>query len=74
MANRLKMAKIDAILHLHQQHWSIRRIAKELGVSRKAVAQHIRLLAAIVKGCQGAHRDRRHFGGSKRGHPTRGRP
>ena len=43
MANRLKMAKIDAILHLHQQHWSIRRIAKELGVSRKAVAQHIRL-------------------------------
>ena len=43
MANRLKMAKIDAILHLHQRHWSIRRIAKELGISRKAVARHIRL-------------------------------
>jgi transposase len=43
MANRLKMAKIDSILHLHQQHWSIRRIAKELGISRKAVARHIRL-------------------------------
>jgi transposase len=43
MANRLKMAKIDAILHLHQQHWSIRRIARELGISRKAVTRHIRL-------------------------------
>jgi transposase len=43
MANRLKMAKIDAVLHLHKQHWSIRRIAKELGISRKAVARHIRL-------------------------------
>jgi IS30 family transposase len=43
MANRLKMAKIDAILHLHQRDWSIRRIAKELGISRKAVARHIRL-------------------------------
>jgi transposase len=43
MANRLKMAKIDAVLHLHQQNWSIRRIAKELGISRKAVARHIRL-------------------------------
>jgi hypothetical protein len=52
MANRLKMAKIDAVLRLHQQHWSIRRIAKELGISRKAVVRHIRLGQAIVKGCQ----------------------
>jgi transposase len=43
MANRLKMAKIDAVLHLHKLHWSIRRIAKELGISRKAVARQIRL-------------------------------
>jgi len=43
MANRLKMAKIDSVVHLHQQKWSIRRIAKELGISRKAVARHIRL-------------------------------
>jgi len=43
MANRLKMARIDAILQLHEQHWSIRRIARELGVSRKAVARHIRI-------------------------------
>ena len=49
MANRLKMAKIDAILHLHQRHWSIRRIAKELGISRKAVSRHIRLGQASSK-------------------------
>lgn len=43
MANRLKMAKIDSVLHLYQQKWSIRRIARELGISRKAVTRHIRL-------------------------------
>jgi transposase len=43
MANRLKMAKIDAILSLHQRKWSIRRIAKELGVHRDTVARQIRL-------------------------------
>ena len=52
MANQLKMAKIDAILALHQRQWSIRRIAKELGISRKAVARHIRLGTTRVKGCQ----------------------
>jgi hypothetical protein len=52
MANRLKMANIDAILHLHRQHWSIRRIAKELGICRKAVARHIRLGQQGGKGCQ----------------------
>jgi transposase len=41
MANRLKMAKIDAILALHQRQWSIRRIAKELRVHRDTVARHI---------------------------------
>ena len=52
MANQLKMAKIDAILALDRRQWSIRRIAKELGISRKAVARHIRLGATGVKGCQ----------------------
>src|SRR5437868_2187451 len=42
MANELNMAKIDAILALHQRHWSIRRIAKELGITRASVARHIR--------------------------------
>src|SRR5580765_7511535 len=41
MANQLKMAKIDAILSLHQRQWSIRRIAKELGLHRDTVARHI---------------------------------
>lgn len=42
MANRLKMAKIDAIVVLHQRKWSIRRISKELGIHRDTVARHIR--------------------------------
>lgn len=43
MANLLSMATIDAILALHQRHWSIRRIAKELGLHRDTVARHIHL-------------------------------
>ena len=42
MANRLKMAKIDAILHFHEQKWPKRRIARELGVHRDPVARVIR--------------------------------
>jgi len=34
MVNQLKMATIDAILNLYQRHWSIRRIARELGIHR----------------------------------------
>jgi transposase len=49
MANHLKMAEIDAILLLHQRNWSIRRIAKELGVHRDTVARHIRERAAPSK-------------------------
>ena len=32
MANRLKVANVHAVLTLHQQGWSNRRIARELGV------------------------------------------
>lgn len=49
MANRLKMAKRDAILTLHQRHWSIRRIAKELGIHRDTVARHIQQIEAGAK-------------------------
>jgi transposase len=49
MANQLKMAKIDAILALHQRNWSIRRIAKELGLHRYTVARHIQLAQATPK-------------------------
>jgi IS30 family transposase len=34
MANLLSMATINAILTLRQRNWSIRRIAKELGLHR----------------------------------------
>jgi transposase len=43
MSNLLKMAKIDAILSLYQRNWSIRRIAKELGIHRDTVARKIQL-------------------------------
>jgi transposase len=43
MANLLKMATIDAILSLYQRNWSIRRIARELGIHRDTVARQIRL-------------------------------
>ena len=41
MANRLKMANIDTILSLHQRKWSIRRMAKELGIHRDTVTVHM---------------------------------
>jgi transposase len=41
MANQLKMAQSEAILSLHQRGWSIRRIARELGIHRETVARHI---------------------------------
>jgi transposase len=42
MANLLKMAMIETIVRLHQQGWSNRRIAKELGIDRDAVSRHVR--------------------------------
>jgi transposase len=49
MANQLRMAKIDAILALHQRKWSIRRIAKELGLHRDTVVRHLQLDEARSK-------------------------
>ena len=42
MANRLKMALIDAILSLKARRWSNRRITRELGVDRDTVTRHLR--------------------------------
>jgi len=42
MANRLKVAKVLSIKQLHSQGWSQRKIARELGVSRNAVARALR--------------------------------
>jgi transposase len=41
MANRLKMATIDTIQTLRQQGWSLRRIARTLGVHRDTIARHL---------------------------------
>ncbi len=41
MANRLKVASVHAILTLHQQGWSNRRIARELGLDRSTVRRYI---------------------------------
>ena len=46
MANHLKMAKINAILTLHAQGWSQRRIAEQLGVHRDTVARHLEAAAS----------------------------
>jgi transposase len=43
VANRLRMATADSILRLHAAGWSQRRIARELQVSRDAVARYVGL-------------------------------
>lgn len=43
MANRLKMATVQAIIALHRQGWSNRRIARELGVHRDTVGRYVEL-------------------------------
>lgn len=46
MANRLRMAKTQAIIGLLEQGWYHRRIARELGVHRETVARYDRLRKA----------------------------
>lgn len=41
MANRLTVAKVLSVKQLHEQGWSKRRIARELGISRGAVDRHL---------------------------------
>lgn len=41
MANQLKMAMVNAIITLKQRGWSMRRIARELGVDRETVKRHV---------------------------------
>ena len=49
MANRLNMAKIQAIEQLQALKWSQRKIARELGIDRGAVARHLRRLETDPK-------------------------
>ena len=42
MANRLKIAKVQAIIGLLEQRWAYRRIARELSIDHATVARHER--------------------------------
>ena len=42
MTNQLKVSKVQSINDLHALGWSQRRIARELGISRGAVARNLR--------------------------------
>ena len=41
MANRLKMAMVQALVALFQLGWSRRRIARHLGIDRGTVAAYV---------------------------------
>jgi hypothetical protein len=41
MANQLKMAILESILHLHALGWSQRQIAREEGIDRGTVRKHL---------------------------------
>ena len=45
MANHLEVANVFSIKRLHAQGWSLRRIARELGINRETVSRHIKALA-----------------------------
>ena len=45
MANQIKMAETAAIVRLHEQGWSQRKIARELGLDRGTVNRYLRLAA-----------------------------
>jgi transposase len=47
--NQLKMATVQTILTLHEQGWSCRRIAQELGIRRETVARHLQEALASSK-------------------------
>jgi transposase len=49
MANRLKMAKAQAIIVLHERGWHDRRIAQELGINRETVAKYVRAATCAPK-------------------------
>lgn len=49
MANQLKMAQVETVLALYRQGWSKRRIARELGLDRGAVARYVRLNTTRVE-------------------------
>jgi len=53
VANQLKMAKVHGILTLREGGWSLRRIARELGIHRQTVARYVRLAEEQAKPAEG---------------------
>ena len=51
MANQLKVQEQETILNLHQRGWTIRRIARELQISRNTVRGYVRSTAAHATAC-----------------------
>jgi transposase len=49
MPNRLKVVMIDSIQSFRQRGWSLRRIARELGIDRETVARYLRKHATPPK-------------------------
>ena len=49
MANRLKMATVQAILQLKEHGWSNRRIERELGVRRETISRYMHGVRAVSK-------------------------
>ena len=49
MANRLKMATVQAILQLKEHGWSNRRIERELGVRRETISRYVQGARTISK-------------------------
>lgn len=54
MANQLTVQEQDAIRTLKRQGWKIRRIAKELAISRNTVRQYVRTMEAAPVAAAGA--------------------
>lgn len=50
MANLLKVAVVNAIVTLRQRGWSLRRIARELGIHRDTVDRHVQLAQKAAQG------------------------
>lgn len=49
MANQLKLAMVNTITTLKRHGWSIRRIAKELGIDRATVRRYVRIEQSYPK-------------------------
>jgi transposase len=54
MPNQLKMSKIQSILALRQQGWSLTHIARELGIHRQTVAGYVREHSRSIEAPSGA--------------------